>query len=753
MHDHVQTGSNSSPRTRGRNGCLNCRRRRKKCDEKKPTCGKCSATGETCEVDDRLIFRSIGLGHCHPSQGESRTWGPYENHEVQSPEKTRSPCESADAVQIISIDVNQSTEGSQCKRRRIHNGKSRNAFNLTPGQPEDDLLNRYSLIDNPSHDIDSSTSVTSEVLSTITCHNTKDSEQRYRRHNRGPAHDVVTQHGQNCASDEVSLISSEDTRGNMYAREDGSYSNDQRQLSYPSNSAQTSSRVASSHSGMRRSPGSSNEGFSGDPTKPRNLSIPVECRVPPAQRYNSCSSALDDSVSGIMNQSEYNDFDYSHATYQDLHATLYKHMVETAQNNVFTRQASPAEEVPVESSITNGLSISHRTLAAQSVDISRSVCGEMAADHLPLNSLKMSQHRQLELWRNYLDEVAVWLDMFDNDRHFQFSIPLLAKSADHLQYAILALSSRQLERKSFDESNTESLGLYQEAIKLIIKELYTLDTAVIASCVLLCVLEMMSSSPRAWCRHLDGCAKLLEAASVNGVGGGIGQSVFWCFARMDVWGGFLEDTLTKIPTSRWYIPGDSMEDLMTHFKADSGYHSYANHAVFLCASVVNVISAQANEGDSMPQTYLARWKALFDLLEDWYSNRPTSMQPLMEYPSSPEDFRDPFPIVLYSGAPAVNGNQLYHAATLLMLQHKPRAVQLAKSSKSILWHARQICGIAASNSDHGASINSLQPLWIAGKIMSHETEHQAILGILKRIETDTGWATAWRADDLRDYWG
>lgn len=125
----------------------------------------------------------------------------------------------------------------------------------------------------------------------------------------------------------------------------------------------------------------------------------------------------------------------------------------------------------------------------------------------------------------------------------------------------------------------------------------------------------------------------------------------------------------------------------------------------------------------------------------------------MAYPSSSDEPREPFPMILYESSPAINGNQLYHAAAILMLQDKPKGIRLPKSTKSILWHARQICGIAVSNSNHGARINSLQPLWIAGKIMSHKFEHCAILEVLAEIEKDSGWATAWRAGDLKDYWG
>lgn len=37
--------------------------------------------------------------------------------------------------------------------------------------------------------------------------------------------------------------------------------------------------------------------------------------------------------------------------------------------------------------------------------------------------------------------------------------------------------------------------------------------------------------------------------------------------------------------------------------------------------------------------------------------------------------------------------------------------------------------------------------------MSHHSEHAAIVETLTRIERETGWATAWRVEDLREFWG
>jgi len=438
---------------------------------------------------------------------------------------------------------------------------------------------------------------------------------------------------------------------------------------------------------------------------------------------------------------------YPDPTYKELHSVLHNHMIETARASVLTRQGTP--EPAAQDSMTS------------SKYPTPSALPERAEDSTPMVKPvhKVTSRRELELWQNYLEEVAVWLDMFDVDRNFQLKIPMMAKTADHLHYSVLSLSARQMERTHADKPYTESLTLYQKAIEFIVRDLHTLDTSVIASCVLLCVLEMMSSSPRAWSRHLDGCAMLLQAAGINGTVGGVRQALFWCFARMDVWGGFLSDTRTKIPTSRWFMPSGSMSSAVSRFKAGSvGSDSYANYAVFLCASVVNVLSNRASTRTSenssdLNHSFSARWKALFDLLEDWYNCRPEEMQPLMACPTTLEDHQHPFPIILYGTSPAINGNQLYHASSLLMLQEKPKDVRLGKSHKSIHWHARQICGIATSNRIHGPWINALQPLWIAGKVMSHPIEHRIILETLACIEKQTGWATSWRAEDLKEYWG
>jgi len=242
---------------------------------------------------------------------------------------------------------------------------------------------------------------------------------------------------------------------------------------------------------------------------------------------------------------------------------------------------------------------------------------------------------------------------------------------------------------------------------------------------------------------------------------------------MDVCGGLISEEATIIPVDRWVPDALSISEIDDLFRSHhTGAYSYANYSVFLAARVLALISScrtrRAHPGSSnnishisnitldqeSHEPYPTRWQALMNLLEDWYLKRTPEMRPLLEAPPSIED-KHPFPQILYGNAAAISGNQLYHTSAILMQQAKPKNAPFNRDhkSKSVLWHARQICGISISNTHHGCWNNALQPLWIAGKVMSHPTEHKLILTTLRGIQRETGWAMEWRAEDLRDLWG
>ena len=432
--------------------------------------------------------------------------------------------------------------------------------------------------------------------------------------------------------------------------------------------------------------------------------------------------------------------------YQELHATLRNRILHTARSTANSRIGSPEAED----------SLQHLPCEPQLTPLDD--------DDESRRLAQLSPEHEYYLWQNWIGEVASWMDKFDNHRHFELVLPMLAKTNPHLKYSLLALSARQLERKKQSSDNSCSLALYQHAIHLLSPLLHRRTTVELASCVVLAVLEMMSCSPKAWKRHLDGCAALIQALGISGSGGSpLQQALFWVFARMDVCGALISSEKTLIPVTKWMGGGEIVADTAIFNESESTGHfdMYANHMVYLCGQAIDLLCTsgmweqrhirRSNVLDVLD--YTSDWTQLFDFIEAWYLNQPDEMKPLLFIPPQPEHRGGPFATLLFGNPPAVSGNQLYHTAALLMLKYKPPQVRFARKPKSILWHARQICSISISNHHHGCWTNSIQPLWLAGLHMSHPSEHAAILEIYERIERELGWSTKWRQDDLKDFWG
>ncbi|KXS98488.1 hypothetical protein AC578_2603 [Pseudocercospora eumusae] len=617
---------------RTRTGCLNCRRKRRKCDEVKPTCEGCQARNEVCEWGVKVSFRPENahtMGREHPSMKHAASYSRNQSYHI---------------INVTSEVI-------------------RDYFEETTNEIEEPRL------------LDSSASATT-------------------------AQPTPRQHA-------LTL----------------NLSNNTPTPELPFDALEPVTSITSHHSApliLQPDPRDLHEELNGITQTPM-LTSPELFLSP---QYSD--SQLEDGI--FVPGSEF----------QELHAALRSKIIDTARSTAPSRIGSPDPH-------------HHRRPELQRSETSES------ADEESRRLAHLSIDQEYVLLQNYINEVAPWLDKFDVHRHFELVLPMLAKRHSHLRYSILALSARQIELKARRRDHSCSLALYQHAIHLLSPLLQYRTTEILCSCVVLCVLEMMSCSPKAWRRHLDGCAALIQALGISGGCGGLEQALFWCFARMDICGGLISSERTLIPLANWMGGGNIVQDVNMLMNLHKNFDMYANHIVYLTAQVVDLLCSSGkweqrhrNPTHRMDASeYLHQWTRLFELLDRWYNDRPEEMKVLLHI----MDESKPFPTLLYGNGPAVSGNQMYHTAALLMLKYKPSGVQFAKKPQSILWHARQICAISISNDNHACWTNCVQPLWIAGQQMSHGSEHRAIIAILARIERELGWATQWRQDDLREYWG
>ncbi|KAH7127566.1 fungal-specific transcription factor domain-containing protein [Dactylonectria macrodidyma] len=647
-HSNVDPSLEPAPRkrTRTRTGCLNCRRKKRKCDEGRPACGTCHRRNEHCEWGLKITFRAEnaqGLDRRHPSM------------------------------------------------RRMARKRPPREFEILDITPE--VIRDYNV---PSPLLESD-----------------DDEVEARTNRPGPRIAHLTD---GFVADQVPLATGDPS---------------------PASRRQTESAVANLLY-LRRG---------GQPQAP--IEVPIE--VDPAlQASMDPDSIVMDVITDYSYMEQMQAFTPEGASedgiflpgsvYHELHSTLRNRLIQETRSNAPTRSATPRFEAE---SLHDAAAAVHDDEPIPVPDYQTSTNSQ-----LPL----LSEGEECALWKNYFDEIAPWLDKFDRDRRFQHILPTMTKNHDYLRYSMLALSARQLELKETTLPTDRSLALYQEAIHLLLPDLPTRSTAVIATCVILCVLEMLSCSPKAWQRHLDGCASLMEAVGINGFVGGIEEALFWCFARMDVCGGLISSVKTLIPISHW-ASKRTIEADVELFRSTTEFEQWANYAVFLIAHVLDLLALPSETLQAPNRNeakFRARWLKLWKYICDWHNGRPAPFMPTMTIPSSDSC---PFPTILFTNPAAISGNQLHHTASILMLQNQPPAVRLASKPRSILWHARQVCGISISNDHHGAWTNGIQPLWIAGRCMSHPSEHKAILELLERIERESGWGTRWRADDLKEFWG
>lgn len=211
---------------------------------------------------------------------------------------------------------------------------------------------------------------------------------------------------------------------------------------------------------------------------------------------------------------------------------------------------------------------------------------------------------------------------------------------------------------------------------------------------------------------------------------------------------------TVLKPSKWLPPGWHDHEASSLFREHRSPDMHANYAVYLSARACELIAdrtkfVELGEDNSCTgNVFHKRWLELWDELQDWMTERPRELLPLRTTNTKP------FPHILFLHWAAISSNQLCHTACILLLNTTPRSIKLQHTpSASALWHARRICGISLANPHQGCLNNAIQPLWIAGRLFSHISEHEVIVDLINNIEAGTGWGVCWRIKDLEGAWG
>ncbi|KAI1370973.1 hypothetical protein F4677DRAFT_450924 [Hypoxylon crocopeplum] len=205
----------------------------------------------------------------------------------------------------------------------------------------------------------------------------------------------------------------------------------------------------------------------------------------------------------------------------------------------------------------------------------------------------------------------------------------------------------------------------------------------------------------------------------------------------------------------------------------------SNALIWILSKVVNYIADikefQYRHSESAQLVIKDCWKRLTRELDIWYQGLPNSFQPrarIERKQSEPATESTPpkpatIPDIWYTSAMCASTIQTYHLARILLLIHCPHTSNQVLRTGAVLdflnayrnieaelrYRCREIFGIALSSPTTSIMLHQTQTIYVAAQCLTEDDERQMVLDILRRANSDLGWETEYRVQRLLVEWG
>ncbi|KAF2152781.1 hypothetical protein K461DRAFT_152808 [Myriangium duriaei CBS 260.36] len=379
--------------------------------------------------------------------------------------------------------------------------------------------------------------------------------------------------------------------------------------------------------------------------------------------------------------------------------------------------------------------------------------GPPLATPLPKGPAHFYNEKEAELLRYFVSHLARSFDLTDPSCHFRLVIPQRAMTDPILLNAILAVSARHQARTGSgdpmvaDDYHQECLA---HLIPLLNDSSAILGENMLASTVILRHLEeidvpLTAATPTDvdQASHLIGTHAIISAQESFTPAGGLRLASFWVGLRQEIYVAFVNQRPILLPLEV-FIRDRSFA------AAEDGI--WANRAVALCAEVISCCFGK-------PRDFTARLSELTQYAQEWLNHTPTSFTPLYRREG---DGNCSFPEIMYCSDTIVTGVQHYHLAMILLLAHDPRIPNLGlqrraalrKADEAIIFHVRELCGLALSNNTCPPNfVTASMAIAVVGDKFTDLKDQLDCLRVLETTRTEHGWSTTTAQEDLKAAWG
>ncbi|KAK2070406.1 hypothetical protein P8C59_004897 [Phyllachora maydis] len=377
------------------------------------------------------------------------------------------------------------------------------------------------------------------------------------------------------------------------------------------------------------------------------------------------------------------------------------------------------------------------------------------------------------LFRHFVQELAIWLDLCDSQRSFETMVPRRAGTCPVLLNAILALAARHQSNKDsgFDEllANRYHQRCLRDLIPLLSHAATVKDENLFAATIILRVLEEMEVKTMGtdYKSYLSVTHAFVERASDSLVPGTLSAACFWVGLRQEIYKAMMGQTAVRMSLHH---------ALADRSLADADDCTWANRAVVHCADVLN--HCFGHQADRWAQRF-QRWGELKRWNESWHERLPPSCLPIYCEEAEAEagveagDGGPAFPEVWYHSSCHVIGMQHQLLAELFLTRVDP-TVETAGSQATLSeeeesrmslrtgWHhrlrelelVRRVCGIGVGNQwTPPGMFTACMAIAAFGDRFVERSDQEAMLDILKTTEKRHARPTEHVQELMKKSWG
>jgi hypothetical protein len=262
----------------------------------------------------------------------------------------------------------------------------------------------------------------------------------------------------------------------------------------------------------------------------------------------------------------------------------------------------------------------------------------------------LNQQEEVLFMQVFVEEVGLWMDSMDPNKHFSRLLPFHALGVPMLLNAFLACGARHLTLVNPMYHEDKALFYYDTATTQLLRSLQNpdRDTVVCATtAVILNVYEIMSEKAMQRMNHIAGARALIKECGWNARSTGVGAACFWLNVGMELLSCLHFNWKLAWEPDQWGVDMDFEQETQS-----GNEELWVHRMLYTVGKIANFRASTPRFQEASPHDEQARrearcaeWTRLRGLCDRWEAKIPRTMQPMAYLHPNQNSSKSAFPEV------------------------------------------------------------------------------------------------------------